>query len=58
MLGIQDPWILVAYLACIASAALCVIYGWVCWNRGEEPTASEDAQWNVEEEKVQEEVGE
>jgi hypothetical protein len=36
MWGIQDGWILAAYLLCIGSALLCVVYGIVNWNRGDE----------------------
>lgn len=56
MFGIEDGWILAAYIACLASAALCVIYGLVCWNRGGEPAqavAPEDVKWAVEEDKIE-----
>lgn len=36
MWGIQDGWILAAYLLCIGSALLCVVYGVVNWNRGDD----------------------
>ncbi|WP_342747869.1 symporter small accessory protein [Sporomusa malonica] len=26
MLGLTDPWIALAYLSCLGSAALCIIY--------------------------------
>lgn len=42
MLGIDDPWIVAAYLACVGSAVLCVVYGLIAWNRGEERPAPED----------------
>jgi len=32
MLGFGDIGVALAYLLCIASAALCVIYGWKHWN--------------------------
>jgi hypothetical protein len=43
MLGIQDPIVFVAYLACISAAAACLIYGFVNWNRGgsDEPPTQE-----------------
>ncbi len=57
MLGINDPWILGVYLLCILSAVLCVIYGLINWNKGEEQEAeevSEEIAWEAEEEKMQE----
>lgn len=36
MLGISDLWIVSAYLLCIISAAVCMIYGVYNWNRGNE----------------------
>ena len=51
MLGFDDVWILVAYLLCVASAILCVVYGLINWNRGRE-----DETHQVEEEKKWEET--
>ena len=56
MLGIDDPWVLAAYLLCLASAALCVIYGLLTWNRGEEPVEQEDIHWAAEEKRAEEEL--
>ena len=56
ILGIQDPWIVVAYLLCIASAGLCVVYGVVNWNRGDDSVTKKDVKWAVHEEKVKKEV--
>lgn len=59
MWGIEDKWVLAAYLLCIGSAALCVIYGLVNWNRGaEEPElpVTEEAHWAEEEKKLEEEL--
>ena len=55
ILGLKDPLIILVYLLCIASAALCVIYGLVNWNRGEEKVDQEDVHWAEEEDKVEEE---
>ena len=56
MWGIQDGWILLAYLLCIASAALCVVYGLVNWRRGDDSgeaaEATRDAEWAAEEKKL------
>jgi len=56
MLGIEDKYVLAAYLLCIGSAALCVIYGAINWNRGEEPVEPDDVRWAEEEKKVEEEL--
>jgi hypothetical protein len=56
MLGIEDPWILAAYLLCLISAALCVVYGLLRWNSGEEPVDQQDVRWAEEEKKVEEEL--
>jgi hypothetical protein len=49
VLGIADPWVAAAYLLAIASALLCLVYGIVNWNRGDEPTREEDVLWAKEE---------
>jgi heme A synthase len=49
MLGLEDPWVAAAYLLSIASALLCLIFGLVNWNRGNEPARREDIQWAREE---------
>ena len=56
MLGIEDKGVLAAYLLCIASAALCVVYGVLNWNRGDEPVEPDDITWAVEEQKVKEKL--
>ena len=56
MLGIEDIYVLGAYLLCIASAALCVIYGIINWNKGDEPIEKEDVTWIAEEKKIEEEL--
>lgn len=33
ILGIPDPWIFSGYLLCIISTILCVIYGFINWNK-------------------------
>jgi hypothetical protein len=52
MLGIHDPWILAAYLTCVLSAVLCIIYGAYNWNRGgenEEVEIKEENKWQKDE---------
>ena len=56
MFGIEDTYVWLVYLLCIASTVLCVIYGLITWNRGEEAVEQEDIQWAAEEEKVEEEI--
>lgn len=56
MLGIEDKGVVAAYLLCILSAILCVVYGLINWNRGEETVEPDDVKWAVEEKKVDEEL--
>ena len=58
MLGFADPWITLAFVLCIASAALCVVHGYLNWNNGGEEDAPlpEDEQWLREEEEFEEEL--
>jgi hypothetical protein len=49
VLGIQDSGVWLAYVLSLASAALCVGYGIVNWNKGEEPAKKEDVDWAKEE---------
>ncbi len=56
MLGIADPWVAAAYILCLLSALLCIVYGAVNWNRGEEPPGAEDRHWAEEEDKFEEEL--
>jgi hypothetical protein len=50
MLGISDVWVVAAYMLCIASTVLCVVYGVLMWNKGAEPIKEEDVAWAQEEE--------
>ena len=54
MLNITDFWVWLAYVLCLASTVLCVIYGLIMWNRGDEPLKREDVTWASEEKKVEE----
>ena len=59
MLGIHDPWIVTAYLACVLSAVLCIVYGIYNWNRGGDKEAEEfgeEAKWESDELKVEEKL--
>ncbi len=44
MLGLEDPIVLLAYLLCGASTLLCVVYGIICWNKGDDAVPIADAQ--------------
>ena len=35
MLGIEDKYVALAYILCIASTLLCVVYGVINWNKGD-----------------------
>ena len=54
MLGIEDKVVALAYVLCIASAVLCVGYGWRNWNRGKEAVEPDDLKWESEDKKVEE----
>ncbi len=57
MLGINDPWILLAYLLSALSALACIAYGIMNWNKGAENESSEideEVSWEVNESKVNE----
>jgi len=56
MLGIEDKYVSAAYLLCIASSIVCIIYGLLFWNRGEERPRQEDVDWAAQEDKVEEEL--
>ena len=49
MLGLDDPTISLAYVLCVLSALLCVVYGAINWNKGDEPVTDEDLEWAREE---------
>jgi hypothetical protein len=60
LLGIEDPWILTVHLLCILSTLLCVAYGAMNWNKGQErePTEiSEQVAWEAREEIQEKEIG-
>jgi hypothetical protein len=53
MLGIDDQFVWLAYLLCVASTILCVIYAYINWNRGDDQVDEADLKWEAEEEKVE-----
>ena len=56
MFGIEDKYVAVVYLLCIANSLLCIVYGLANWNRGEEAVKDEDIRWAQEERHVEEEL--
>lgn len=55
MLGIEGTWVAIAYLLCLLSAILCIVYGIINWNSGgEEEPRPEDISWAQEEKEVEE----
>jgi hypothetical protein len=56
MLGIDDTYVWLAYLLCILSTLLCVIYGLARWNQGEETIESADIRWAAKEDRVEQDL--
>jgi hypothetical protein len=56
MLGIDDPFVLAAYLGIIATTLLSLIYGLVRRNAALDEVTQEDRQWALEEKKVDDEL--
>jgi hypothetical protein len=53
MLGIEDGYVALAYVLCIASTLMCVVYGIVMWNKGDERTAADETKGKPEKKAVQ-----
>jgi hypothetical protein len=51
MLGIDDKWVWLAYLLCVASTMACVIYAYFNWNSGDDHVEVADLKWEEEEDK-------
>ena len=47
ILGIPDPWISSAFILCLASTLLCIVYGAINWNKGDESETDlkKDKEW-------------
>ncbi len=57
-LGIEDPWVLAAYVGSILAMLLCIIYGIINWNKGgedEEEQIKEEIEWHKKEKEMEEE---
>ena len=54
MLGIEGFWVSLAYLCCIVSTIVCVVYGAIMWGRGNGGEEErEEAAWGKEEVEVE-----
>ncbi|MDX1357190.1 MAG: hypothetical protein R3232_00010 [Clostridia bacterium] len=60
MLGIPDISIFLAYILCLASALLCLVYGIVMWNKGggedEIAEIEEEERWQEKENMIEEKL--
>ena len=56
MLGIQDPWVLTAYLGIVGLALLGLLYGLIRRNAARDDLTAEDRQWALDEKKVDDEI--
>ncbi|RKT43668.1 symporter small accessory protein [Thiocapsa rosea] len=52
MLGIDDPYVLMAYFGAIAMAVIGIIYGLVRRNAARDEVSPEDRLWALDEKKV------
>lgn len=55
-LGLADFWVFLAYVLCICSSVLCVVYGLINWNRNGSEITPEDVAWAQDEDKLSEEM--
>ena len=58
MLGIEDKWVSIAYILCIVSALLCLVWGIIKWNKDDPESESEEdvRKWAEEEDRVEEDL--
>ncbi len=57
MIGIEDPWILLAYGLSVLSAIACIVYGIKNWNKGADISSSEvieEVNWEKDETEIEE----
>ena len=57
VLGINDPWVWSAYIGTVLVMLLCVFYGIVNWNKGdedEEIQVKEEMEWHKKEKEMEE----
>lgn len=57
VLGLPDPWVAAAILLSVLITAVCVIYGFLRWNKGDNtPPGDETIRWAREEREIDEEL--
>jgi len=56
MLGFSDGWIAFVFLATIATAVLCIVYGFLNWNKGDAKLSKTDREWAEEEKVIEKEL--
>jgi hypothetical protein len=56
VLGIEDKFVALAYVLCVAASVLCIVYGLMRWNKEDEPTVEADQRWVEHEREESEEV--
>ncbi len=59
MFGIEDPVIYIGYLLTVLSLVLCIVYGAMNWNKGEDPEEKEleiDMQGEEKEEEIKSQI--
>jgi hypothetical protein len=56
MLGLGDIWVTFIFYLTILSVVLCVVYGIVNWNKGQDENelASKEKQWKKDESNIEE----
>jgi len=55
MLGLEGTGVALAYFCSILATLLCVVYGWVNWNKGDEnekKEANEEVKWEKKDSKL------
>ncbi|WP_201057214.1 symporter small accessory protein [Marichromatium gracile] len=53
MLGIEDPWVWLAYLGSILVTLICLLYGWIRRNTADDELSAADRLWALEEQQVE-----
>ena len=59
MFGLQSAGVVLAYLLCILSAAACVVYGIINWNKGNHEGDTEhkkSVEWQEKESELEEKL--
>ncbi len=56
MLGFASFWIGLIYLLTFLSGVLCIVYGILNWNKGDEPLNDEVKNWALQEKKIEQDL--